>query len=188
MKVQHSSAAPILLAVAARPRQGFIAEIRSSNVVGGRSWLAFLVWDEVLSNRLPPIYRRVALVIRSNRAFCVWSGCLLLYWQLLYQCMVQITIDAYDWLLPDLVGHDRRLASFIIYLYLYRQASQQANWSVRLSHQSIANASGLSRSAVQSALAHLQNRQLIVTSRAHPTAVPLHRVHRPWLRLNQKRS
>ena len=90
----------------------------------------------------------------------------LLYWQLLYQCMVQITIDAYDWLLPDLVGHDRRLASFIIYLYLYRQASQQANWSVRLSHQSIANASGLSRSAVQSALAHLQNRQLIVTSRA----------------------
>jgi Crp-like helix-turn-helix domain len=103
--------------------------------------------------------------------------------------MVEITLDAYllDGLLPDLVGHDRRLASFIIYLYLYRHASQQASWSVRMSHQSIATATGLSRSAVQSALAHLQNRQLIATSRAHPTAVPLHRVLRPCLRLNRKR-
>jgi hypothetical protein len=104
--------------------------------------------------------------------------------------MVQVTLDAYllDCLLPDLVGHDRRLSSFIIYLYLYRLASQQTNWSVRLSHQSIASATGLSRSAVQSALAHLQNRQLIATSRAHPTAVPLHRVLRPWLRLGRQKS
>jgi hypothetical protein len=101
--------------------------------------------------------------------------------------MGEVTLDAYlfDCLLPDLVGHDRRPASFVIYLYLYRQASQQANWSVRLSHQSIATATGLSRSAVQSALAHLQTRQLIASSRAHPTAVPLHRVLRPWLRLKR---
>src|SRR6266478_4465522 len=104
--------------------------------------------------------------------------------------MIQITIDAYlfDCLLPDLVGHDRRLSSFIIYLYLYRHASQQANWSVRMSHQAIATATGLSRSAVQSALAHLQSRQLIATSRAHPTAVPLHHVLRPWLRLRRYKS
>jgi hypothetical protein len=104
--------------------------------------------------------------------------------------VVEITLDTYllDCLVPDLVGHDRRPASFIIYVYLYRQASQQANWSVRMSHQTIASATGLSRSAVQGALAHLQNRQLIATSRAHPTAVPLHRVLRPWLRLNRKKS
>jgi Crp-like helix-turn-helix domain len=104
--------------------------------------------------------------------------------------MVEINLDAYvlDCLLPDLVGHDRRLASFIIYLYLYRRASQQPNWSVRMSHQSIATATGLSRSAVQSALAHLHNRQLIATSRAHATAVPLHRVLRPWLRLGRKKA
>ena len=103
--------------------------------------------------------------------------------------MVEISLDPYllDGLLPDLVGHDRRLASFIVYLYLYRQASQQSNWSVRMSHQSIATATGLSRSAVQSALAHLQGRQLIASSRAHPTAVPLHRVLRPWLRLKRKK-
>ena len=103
--------------------------------------------------------------------------------------MAEIALDSYllDGLLPDLAGHDRRLASFAIYLYLYCQASEQPNWSVRMSHQSIAIATGLSRSAVQSALAHLQNRQLIATSRAHPTAVPFHRVLRPWLRLNRKK-
>jgi hypothetical protein len=104
--------------------------------------------------------------------------------------MVEIPLDPYllDCLLPDLVGHDRRPASFIIYLYLYRQASLQPDWSVRMSHQSMATATGLSRSAVQSALTHLQTRQLIATSRSHPTAVPLHRVLRPWLRLNRKKS
>ncbi len=102
--------------------------------------------------------------------------------------MIQINLDAYvlDCLLPDLVGHDGRLSSFIVYLYLYRHASQHANWSVRMSHQSIATSTGLSRSAVQTALAHLQNRELITSSRPNPTAVPLHRVLRPWLRLNRQ--
>jgi hypothetical protein len=103
--------------------------------------------------------------------------------------MAELTLDPYllDCLLPDLVGHDRRPASFIVYLCLYRQASEQAAWSVRTSHQSIATATGLSRSAVQNALAHLQARHLLATSRAHSTAVPLHRVLRPWLRLNRKK-
>ncbi len=103
--------------------------------------------------------------------------------------MTELTLDPYllDCLLPDLVGHDRRPASFITYLYLYRRASDNANWSLRASHQAIATATGLSRSAVQSALSHLQARRLIATSRAHPTAVPLHRVLRPWLRLNRKK-
>jgi hypothetical protein len=104
--------------------------------------------------------------------------------------MTQIEVDAYvlDSLLPDLVGHDRRLSSFIVYLYLYRHASKNANWSVRKSHQSIATATGLSRSAAQAALAHLQARELIATSRAQPTAIPLHHVLRPWLRLSGRRG
>jgi CRP-like cAMP-binding protein len=104
--------------------------------------------------------------------------------------MNEISLDAYlfESLMPDLVGHDRRLASFVIYLYLYSRASEDTAWSVRMSHQSIAAATGLSRSAVQSALTHLQSRQLIDSSRAHATAVPLHRVLRPWLRLKRKKS
>jgi hypothetical protein len=98
--------------------------------------------------------------------------------------MVQIAFDAYvlDGLLPDLVGHDRRPAAFVVYLYLYRHANANPKWMLRASHQTIAHATGLSRSAVQAALMHLQKRQLISTTRAHPTAVPQHRVNRPWVR------
>jgi CRP-like cAMP-binding protein len=102
--------------------------------------------------------------------------------------MSTIAIEAYviDCLLPDLIGHDRLPSAFVVYLCLYSRASQHATWSVRLSHQAIAQATGLSRSAVQKALTHLQKRELIATSRAHPTAVPLHKVQRPWLRLGKK--
>jgi len=101
-----------------------------------------------------------------------------------------MTLDPWilDGLLPDLVGHDRRPAAFIVYLFLYRLAARDADWTARLSHQSIAAATGLSRSTVQSSLAHLQRRMLIQTTRAHPTAVPQHRVQRPWKRLERPRA
>jgi hypothetical protein len=102
---------------------------------------------------------------------------------------MSIPLDEYvvDCLLPDLIGHDRRASAFVVYVHLYRHASTEPDWAVRRSHQAIASATGLSRSAVQEALAHLQRRQLVASSRAHPTAVPLHRVLRPWLRLNRKK-
>src|SRR5262245_34952184 len=104
--------------------------------------------------------------------------------------MTTIPLDTYviDSLLPDLIGHDRRASAFVVYLHLFRHASVESDWAVRRSHQAIAVATGLSRSAVQGALDHLQRRQLVATSRAHPTAVPLHRVLRPWLRLHRKKS
>lgn len=103
--------------------------------------------------------------------------------------MVQLPLDVFvlDGLLPDIVGHDRRPAAFITYLHLYRHAAGNG-WAVRASHQGIADATGLSRSAVQASLSHLQRRQLISTTRASPTAVPVHRVLRPWLRLGKART
>lgn len=100
--------------------------------------------------------------------------------------MEQIPLDAFviDGLLPDLIGHDRRASALVVYLFLYRRTVRAA-WQTRMSHQSIASATGLSRSAVQAALAHLQARELITSSRATPTAVPLHKVHRPWHRLSR---
>lgn len=104
--------------------------------------------------------------------------------------MVQIPVDAFvfDGLVPDLVGHDRRASSLVVYLYLYRHAAEGPGWTVRASHQAIADGTGLSRSAVQAALTHLQGRQLVSTTRAHPTAVPQHRVLRPWSRLARGRG
>jgi hypothetical protein len=102
--------------------------------------------------------------------------------------MEQVSLDAYviDGLMPDLIGHDRRPAALVVYLALYRMAAKGGTWSVRRSHQSLADSTGLSRSAVQAALIHLKRRQLITTTRANPTAVPLHKVHRPWRRLERQ--
>ncbi len=95
-----------------------------------------------------------------------------------------LTLEPYvvDTLLPDLVGHDKRPSSFLIYLCLYRRAAPDFNSPIRMSHQALADATGLSRSAVQTALANLNRRSLIVSRRATPTAVPQHLVNRPWLR------
>jgi hypothetical protein len=70
-----------------------------------------------------------------------------------------------------LIGHDRRPAAFAVYLYLCRHACGHWNWSVRCSHQAIASATGLSRSAVQAALSHLARRQLVASSRGVGPAV-----------------
>ena len=87
-----------------------------------------------------------------------------------------------DALLPDLVGHDQRPASFAVYLSLWRMTLAIAQPQVRISHQRLARATGLSRSTVQAALDHLVRRQLIHSSRSTPTSVPIHTVLRPWAR------
>jgi DNA-binding MarR family transcriptional regulator len=81
----------------------------------------------------------------------------------------------------DLVGHDQHPAAFLVYLHLFREASRaRPQRPVSASLRMIADATGLSKSAVQIALHRLRRRQLIATKRAHPTAVPLHRVLHHW--------
>lgn len=95
-----------------------------------------------------------------------------------------LALDTYiiDTLMPDLVGHDHRASSFLVYLYLWRRAADDASAPVRVSHQALAHATGLSRSGVQSALVNLRRRGLITSRRPSPTAVPQHTVHRTWSR------
>jgi CRP-like cAMP-binding protein len=95
-----------------------------------------------------------------------------------------LTIDPYiiDTLMPDLVGHDRRTSSFLVYLCLWRRAAPDLAVPVRMSHQALADATGLSRSAVQAALSNLWRRSLVVSKRGSPTAVPRHTVLRPSVR------
>jgi hypothetical protein len=93
-----------------------------------------------------------------------------------------VPVDDYviDVLLPDLVGHDRQPAAFLVYLYLYRQA-QRARWRmVAASLRGIAEGTGLSKSAVQTAMTTLHRRQLLKSSRAYSTATPSHQVLRHW--------
>jgi hypothetical protein len=93
-----------------------------------------------------------------------------------------IPIDDYvlDVLMRDLVGHDQQPAAYLVYLHLYGLAARN-NWKpISASLRILAEATGLSKSAVQSALQNLRRRELIVTSSEHVTAVPRHRVLRHW--------
>ena len=93
-----------------------------------------------------------------------------------------VPIDDYvlDVLMRDLIGHDQKPASFMVYLHLYSQAARNKWRHIDASVRTIADATGLSKSAVHAALAHLRRRQLIATTADHITATPRHRVLRHW--------
>src|SRR3954466_13202136 len=97
--------------------------------------------------------------------------------------MQQFRLDAYvvDTLMADLVLHDRQPSAFLVYLQLwFRSAGRRT--AVAVSHQAMAEATGLSKSAVQAAVRTLTRRRLIRAARASATAVPAYTVLRPWRR------
>ncbi len=93
-----------------------------------------------------------------------------------------VPVDDYvlDVLMQDIVGHDQQPAAFLVYLFLYARAVRQRWQPVKASLRMLAEGTGLSKSAVQTAMVKLQLRQLMKTFRDHPTAVPSHRVLRHW--------
>src|SRR5580765_6784021 len=85
-----------------------------------------------------------------------------------------------DVLMRDLVGHDKHPAAFIVYLHIYGLAARR-HWSpVAGSLRDIAEATGLSNSAVQTALHVLRRRELVTTRKTSRTATPYTRVLRHW--------
>ena len=96
--------------------------------------------------------------------------------------MSEIALDAYviEVLMRDLVGHDKSPSSFLVYLYLWRRTLGSSAERVALSHQEIAELTGLSKSAVQSAIRNLLRRQLIESAKSTVTSVPEYSVNRPW--------
>jgi DNA-binding MarR family transcriptional regulator len=93
-----------------------------------------------------------------------------------------IPIDDYvlDVLMRDIVGHDHQPAAYLVYLYLFGLAARLKWEPVAASLRALAEATGLSKSAVQTALERLRRRKLIETKSDHATAVPEHRVLRHW--------
>ncbi len=95
-----------------------------------------------------------------------------------------LQLDPYilDVLMRDLVGHDRSAASFLVYLWLWRQSRGQGRATVAASLQMLARATGLSKSSVQRSVAHLRRRRLVEARRDSPTAAPVYTVAEPWRR------
>ncbi|HSU15054.1 helix-turn-helix domain-containing protein [Longimicrobium sp.] len=94
-----------------------------------------------------------------------------------------ILLDDYvvETLMPDLVGHDRHPSAFLVYLALWRLTEGGEHEAVASLRQ-LAEETGLSRRAVQDAVARLATRKLVEVERAGITDVPAYRVLRPWAR------
>ena len=95
-----------------------------------------------------------------------------------------IRMDAYvlDTLLRDLAGHDQRPSAFLVWLCLWRLSGGGRRPRVRVSHQRMAEESGLSKRTVQESVRHLLRRHLLRAERAHRTDVPTYELLRPWKR------
>jgi hypothetical protein len=93
-----------------------------------------------------------------------------------------IPIDDYvlDVLMRDLIGHDQKPSAYLVYFHLYSQAVRHHWKPIAASVRTLADATGLSKSAIQIALATLRRRELIVTKRDHAMATSRHRVLRHW--------
>lgn len=93
-------------------------------------------------------------------------------------------MDAYvlETLMGDLVGHDRRPAAFLVYLHLWARSAGTRPRRAVASYRDIAADTGLSRRAVQDAVASLVRRRLLDVRKANPTATPEYRILRPWKR------
>ena len=98
--------------------------------------------------------------------------------------MQHIGVDEYviDVLMPDLTGHDRSPAAFLVYLFLWAELYRTEQKQVGASLQRLAEGTGLSKSAVQAALRRLKRRGLLQVTRKSPTAVPEYALVRHWIR------
>jgi len=93
------------------------------------------------------------------------------------------SIEAYvtDVLMRDLVGHDRRPVSFLVYLWLTVEQQKRKD-AVQISYQELAESIGVSKSSAQAAVGWLVRRKLLAANKENATAVPVYTVMRPWIR------
>lgn len=84
-----------------------------------------------------------------------------------------------DVLLRDLVGHDRRPVSFLIYLWLAAERAHRKG-PVQVSYQQLAEHVGVSKSAAQAAVIWLIRRKLLAAHKESATATPSYTVLTPW--------
>jgi hypothetical protein len=90
-------------------------------------------------------------------------------------------VDDYvtDVLMRDLVGHDKRPTSFLVYLWLTAEQQRRAT-AVRISYQELAESIGISKSSAQTAIGWLTQRKLLRASKETVTATPVYTIRTPW--------
>jgi hypothetical protein len=98
-------------------------------------------------------------------------------------------IDEYvtDVLMRDLVGHDRKPVSFLVYLWLATEEGRRSG-AVQISYQELAESIGVSKSSAQASVKWLVRRKLLAASKENVTATPRYTVLSPWKETSRKSS
>src|ERR1043165_3101012 len=88
-------------------------------------------------------------------------------------------IDRYvlDTLMADLVGHDHKPSSFLVYMAIL---AAHADGRASFSHAELAERTGQSRRTVQMAVENLKRRGLVEVSRQGPTEAATYIPMTPW--------
>src|SRR5260370_42523150 len=91
-----------------------------------------------------------------------------------------LPLDDYvsDVLIGDLVGHDRRVVSFLVYVWF--TGEQRKGHVVEASYRQIAECIGVSKSSAQAAVSWLIKRKLLTSTKKTVTATPRYKVLTPW--------
>jgi hypothetical protein len=123
----------------------------------------------------------VDLLVEGWRILVRSRACNQLVVAILSVGIAMTTLDRYvtDVLLRDLVAHDRRPVSFLVYLWLAAE-QQEKKGAVQISYRELAENIGVSKSAAQAAVAWLVRRKLITASKENVTATPSYLVLSPW--------
>ena len=85
----------------------------------------------------------------------------------------------FDVLMRDLIGHDRKPAAFLVYVWLAAEQARRRS-DLCMSYEEMAESIGISKSSAQTAAKWLARRKLIAVHKATPTATPIYRVLSPW--------
>ena len=93
--------------------------------------------------------------------------------------MIRLEEYLLDTLMRDLVGHDRRPVSYLVFLWLAAE-QQRRGKEVSISYQELSESVGVSKSAAQAAVGWLARRKLIAVKKANATATPSYMVQAPW--------
>ena len=84
-----------------------------------------------------------------------------------------------DVLMRDLVGHDRKPAAFLVYLWLAAEQARRRG-DVQVSYEEMAESIGISKSSAQAAVRWLLKRKLLAVSKQTMTATPVYTARTPW--------
>jgi len=93
--------------------------------------------------------------------------------------MIQLDDYILDDLMRDLVGHDRRPATYLVYVWLAAE-QQRRKKPVVISYSELAESTGLSKTSAQAAVGWLVRRRMLSVTKQNVTATPSYMIQTPW--------